>query len=128
MRSLQQLRNLLLDIIPEIRSGKIEVNKSEIDQSIEFIIPDTREGWVESIKILIKSYFEGKNQPYFNYSKIRPFGAPIKTFGGISSGYESLKKLHDDVREVLNKNVGKPITETCIVARFVQLAAVPTIE
>ncbi|MBS0645326.1 MAG: hypothetical protein JSR97_01875 [Verrucomicrobia bacterium] len=28
MRSLQQLRNLLLDIIPEIRSGKIEVNKA----------------------------------------------------------------------------------------------------
>lgn len=28
MRSLQQLRNLLLDIIPEIRNGKVEVNKA----------------------------------------------------------------------------------------------------
>ena len=28
MRSLQQLRNLLLDIIPDIRDGKIEVNKA----------------------------------------------------------------------------------------------------
>lgn len=28
MRSLQELRNLLLDIIPEIRAGKIEVNKA----------------------------------------------------------------------------------------------------
>ena len=96
-------------------AGKIMVNKSDIDEAIEFIIPDTREGWVESVKILIKSYFEGSSQPYFNYSEIRPLGAPIKTFGGVSSGYEPLKKVHDDIREVLNKNVGQSITERSIV-------------
>jgi ribonucleoside-triphosphate reductase len=96
-------------------AGKIIVNKSEIDEAIEFIIPDTREGWVESVKILIKSYFEGKHQPVFNYSEIRPFGAPIKTFGGVSSGYEPLKKVHDDIRQVLDKNANLPITERSIV-------------
>jgi hypothetical protein len=63
----------------------------------------------------LRSYFQGSEHVDFEYDQIRPLGAPIKTFGGVSSGYEPLKKVHDDIREVLNKNVGQSITERSIV-------------
>jgi len=78
-------------------------------------IPDTREGWVESMARLLDSYFLGITNVNFDYTQIRDAGKPIKGFGGVSSGYKPLKEVHESVREVLDKNVGSPITITTIV-------------
>jgi len=80
-----------------------------------YIVPDTREGWVESVRRLLDSYFLGITGVDFDYTKIRPEGAPIKGFGGVSSGYEPLKEVHDAIRDCLDKNIGEPITITTIV-------------
>ena len=45
-----------------------------------FEIPDTREGWVESLKLLLESYFHGQAPMKFNYKKIRAAGEPISGF------------------------------------------------
>jgi len=60
-----------------------------------YTIPDSREGWVESIRHLIKSYLdiERKIEWAFNYDEIRKYGEPIKGFGGTSSGPEPLRML-----------------------------------
>ena len=79
-----------------------------------FEIPDTREGWVESLRLLLENYFHGQSPIEFDYSKIRP-GVPIKGFGGVSSGAEPLKEVHEDIKKVLEKNSGEPITVTTIV-------------
>ena len=89
------------------------VNKDRLDETFE--IPDTREGWVESLKLLLESYFHGTSNMKFDYSKIRAAGEPIKGFGGVSSGPEPLKEVHEDIRKVLEKNSGEPITITTIV-------------
>ena len=81
----------------------------------EYVIPDNREGWVESLKLLLESYFHGSAEVNFDYSKIRPAGEPIKGFGGVSSGHEPLKEIHEEIRKVLIKNVENPITTTTIV-------------
>ncbi len=81
----------------------------------QYQIPDTREGWVESLKLLLESYFHGQAQVEFDYSKIRLAGEPIKGFGGVSSGPEPLEEVHEDIRKVLNNNAGQPITITTIV-------------
>jgi adenosylcobalamin-dependent ribonucleoside-triphosphate reductase len=78
-------------------------------------IPDTREGWVESLKLLLESYFHGQAPVEFNYNSIRGAGEPIKGFGGVASGYEPLQEVHEDIRKVLDKNSGEPITVTTIV-------------
>ena len=80
-----------------------------------YTIPDTREGWVESLKLLLESYFHGTSPVEFDYSKIRGEGVPIKGFGGVSSGPDPLKEVHNDIRKVLDKNSGEPITITTIV-------------
>ena len=58
-------------------------------------IPDTREGWVESVRLLIASYEQPQQAPCkFDVSLVRPAGQPIRGFGGIASGPEPLVKLH----------------------------------
>ena len=92
--------------------GKVAIKRPSEKEHV-FQVPDTREGWVESLGFLLESYNGGKNYT-FDYSLIRPEGTPIKTFGGVSSGYAPLKKLHDGIRNTLNNNVGNPITKTSI--------------
>jgi adenosylcobalamin-dependent ribonucleoside-triphosphate reductase len=78
-------------------------------------IPDTREGWVESTCLLINSYLkESQKAPIFDYSEIRPLGAPIKTFGGTAAGPDPLIKLHDYIRKLFSKRAGKKLTRVDI--------------
>jgi len=97
-------------------AGEIVVRGINRDKNEEiYMIPDTREGWVESLKLLLESYFHGLPLIEFDYNQIRPAGEPIKGFGGVSSGPEPLKEIHDDIRNVLDDNSGNPITVTTIV-------------
>ncbi len=76
----------------------------------KFIIPDTREGWVLSIAYLLNAFFTGDLLPKFDYSQIRPAGLPIKGFGGLSSGHEPLKYIHEKITELLTRDIGKSIS------------------
>ena len=97
-------------------AGQILVKGLNKKKDIEtFEIPDTREGWVESLGKLLESYFHGTSDVKFDYSKIRAAGEPISGFGGVSSGPDPLEEVHNAVRGVLDTNVGKPITITTIV-------------
>lgn len=80
-------------------------------------IPDTRQGWVDSVEELLNLYMCGGNvfDLQFDYSKIRKAGLPIKRFGGVSSGPEPLKRLHDSLRELCVSYSGKRIDSTFIV-------------
>lgn len=64
------------------------------------IIPDTREGWAESLRLLVQAYTApNTRKPEFIYNEIRPEGLPIKGFGGLSSGPRPLMELHKKVEE-----------------------------
>lgn len=78
-------------------------------------IPDSREGWVESTVKIIDSYLK-PDQPFwkFNYSEIRPAGAPIKTFGGTAAGPSSLIKMHNLLHNLLGGRAGQKLTRTDI--------------
>lgn len=86
------------------------------EQTEKYVIPDTREGWVESVRLLIDSYLM-KNQPtyVFDYSQIREKGEPIKTFGGKSSGYKPLEDLHNNIRDILDNRQYEKLTSRNIV-------------
>jgi adenosylcobalamin-dependent ribonucleoside-triphosphate reductase len=79
-------------------------------------IPDTREGWVESVRLLINSFLRA-NQPIqeFTYDLIRPLGAPIKGFGGVASGPEPLIDLHTRIRNVIGSRAGEAFDSRAIV-------------
>ena len=85
--------------------------------SITYAIPDSREGWVESIRLLIDSYSGNpKACPIvFDYTLIRASGEPIKGFGGTASGPAPLKEGHDNITKLLDSADGKDITSVHIV-------------
>jgi len=76
-----------------------------------FDIPDTREGWVDSTVALINAYLKPEQPTWvFNYDNIRPFGAPIATFGGTAAGHEPLLKLHTHIRKLFDGRAGNKLT------------------
>lgn len=58
-----------------------------------FVVPDTREGWVDVMAFVVDGYVKGSAIPTFDFSQVRPAGAPIKTFGGTAAGPEPLQRL-----------------------------------
>jgi len=65
---------------------------------LTFVIPDTRQGWVAAVELLLRAYLPIDGQitnkfPKFDFSLIRPYGKLIKGFGGVASGPEPLKTL-----------------------------------
>jgi ribonucleoside-triphosphate reductase (thioredoxin) len=86
------------------------------EPSSTYEIPDTREGWVESVRLLLNSFLR-QNQPIqeFDYSLIRPLGAPIKGFGGVASGPQPLIDLHTRLRKVIGSRAGDGFDARAIV-------------
>lgn len=80
-----------------------------------YVVPDTREGWVDSMALLLNSYLK-ENQPKYNfdYSLIRPAGTPIKTFGGTAAGHQPLEKLHNHIRKMFDNRAGEKLTRVDI--------------
>lgn len=79
--------------------ANIRMTPPDGSQVYLYRIPDTKEGWATSLRYLIESFeVDGNRRVEFDYSLIRPAGAPIKGFGGTSAGYAPLKRLHEQVR------------------------------
>jgi ribonucleoside-triphosphate reductase len=94
---------------------QLEIYQPSGDASV-YEIPDTREGWVESVRLLLNSFLRPNQSPVdFNYDLIRPLGEPIKGFGGTASGPGPLLKLHNDIRKVIGGRKGECIDSRAIV-------------
>ena len=75
----------------------------------EHLITDSIEGWAISVDVLIQAFTEGGSEPLFNFSRIRPKGAPLSV-GGVAPGPEPLREALDGVREILRGAVGRQLT------------------
>ena len=77
----------------------------------DFIVPDTREGWVKLLGKTLKAAFLSDSNTTFSYSTqlVRSKGALIKGFGGVASGPEDLVRGINQISAVLAKRVGKQI-------------------
>jgi adenosylcobalamin-dependent ribonucleoside-triphosphate reductase len=83
----------------------------EPQQGETYVIPDTREGWVDSTAILINAYLRSDSKaPAFDYSEIRKAGEPIRTFGGTAAGPEPLIRLHDYINKIFSGRSGQKLT------------------
>lgn len=74
-------------------SGKVKVQVPRYTDK-PYVVDDSREGWVELIRVILNSFIgKGYYPTDVDYSAVRPKGAVIHGFGGVSSGPEPLKKL-----------------------------------
>lgn len=74
--------------------------------SYSYEIPDSIEGWALSFRMLIDNFFDGR-KTIFDYSLLRPAGAPLKTRGGHASGPGPLVAAHQKIERVLEKRMGR---------------------
>jgi hypothetical protein len=77
----------------------------------DFIVPDSREGWVELLKRTLESAFDGTEKSGFSYSTqlVRGKGTLIKGFGGIASGPEDLCWGIGEIGNILSSRAGKQL-------------------
>jgi ribonucleoside-triphosphate reductase len=81
-------------------------NFKEVDDVI--VVGDSKLGWAKAYRKLISSLWEG-DIPNVDYSRVRPAGARLKTFGGRASGPEPLKRLFDFTRDTLLSARGRKL-------------------
>ena len=65
--------------------------KQETYKMRNYLIEDSIMGWADSIKMLMKFYYEGGPKPKFDFRAIRHKGARLVTAGGKAPGPEPLK-------------------------------------
>lgn len=76
-----------------------------------FVVKDSREGWAEALRFLCYSAEYGEEDIIcFDLSLVRPFGAPLQTFGGTASGPVPLAVMLFEAAYVLRGAVGRPLT------------------
>lgn len=74
-----------------------------------FVVPDSREGWADSLKVGLEAWFNGRDVE-FDYSQVRPKGARLKTMGGRASGPQPLKELHTFARNLILSASGRQLS------------------
>lgn len=94
--------------LPKVREGiKItNINTKDAD----FIVPDTREGWVNLLRKVLRSYFTSNGRS-FSYSTmlVRGYGEPIKGFGGVASGPGILVDGITNICKIMKSREGKKL-------------------
>lgn len=95
--------------LPPVLNVDINIIRKDTKDA-DFIVPDSREGWVSLMERVFEAYFyKGKS---FSYSTvlIRSAGTKIKGFGGVASGPEDLVKGINYIQGILNKRKGNQLT------------------
>ena len=95
-------------------AGTLNIQEPQYTNDV-LVIDDSREGWVDSVHMLLDGFFSGAKVPKFDYSSIRPLGAEIKGFGGTSSGPAPLIELYKSLKELYSPKAGEPISSVDIV-------------
>lgn len=62
-----------------------------------FVVPDSSEGWADAVRVGLETWFEGEDVT-FDFSEVRPAGAPLYTKGGRASGPEPLRQMLEFAR------------------------------
>lgn len=72
------------------------------------MVADSKIGWAKALKELIGLLYMGQ-VPSWDLSKVRPAGAPLKTFGGRASGPEPLNKLFTAIIPIFKAAAGRQL-------------------
>jgi ribonucleotide reductase alpha subunit len=99
-----------IDKLPEVNPSFVRPTRVD-SADADFIVPDSREGWVQLLGKTLKAAFLGDKKNTFSYSTVlvRGKGSAIKGFGGTASGPEDLCWGIEKISEVLEKRAGKKI-------------------
>ena len=79
------------------------------ESETNIVVKDSKEGWAKSLRQLIALLYSGEI-PTWDVSKVRPAGAPLKTFGGRASGPAPLVDLFNFTINTFKKASGRKLS------------------
>jgi len=85
---------------------KVKVVRDDVNDA-DFIVPDSREGWVDLLKKVLEASFKTGEGFSFATHLVRSKGSKIKGFGGTASGPQDLVVGMLDINTILNSRSGK---------------------
>lgn len=95
--------NIQAEHVYELPSIRYRPKIEHVDSAdVDFIVPDNREGWVECLRLMLKSYTKTGRALRYSTQCVRPAGARIKGFGGVASGAGALVKAMRQINTVLH--------------------------
>ena len=86
-----------------------EVPEKMFTSETTIVVKDSKEGWAKSLRQLIALLYSGEI-PTWDVSKVRPAGAPLKTFGGRASGPAPLVDLFNFTINTFKKAAGRKLS------------------
>ena len=86
-----------------------EIPPEMIDVDDVVVVKDSKEGWQSAFRKLITYLYDGE-MPKWDFSKVRPKGARLSTFGGRASGPEPLLDLFNFTTNLFKEAVGRKLT------------------
>lgn len=106
--------------------NNLPVIQAHTDQWIDFIVPDSTEGWSEAVYFALVQGHKGVGVRW-NYSLVRPKGSRLKTKGGRASGHEPLKRVLDFIGDTVRGAQGRHLKTIeahdimCLIAEIVMV-------
>ena len=94
--------------LPKVIKKKINVIRKDTKDA-DYIIPDSRKGWIDLLERTLKAHFETGEGFTYSTICIRGKGTSIKGFGGVASGPEELCWGIKKISELLNLRRGKKL-------------------
>jgi ribonucleotide reductase alpha subunit len=93
--------------LPRIKKGVSITHKNTKDA--DFIVPDSREGWIRLLEKVLEAFFVKGSS--FNYSTIliRGAGEKISGFGGVASGPQILLDGIEKINKIFQSREGKKL-------------------
>jgi ribonucleoside-diphosphate reductase alpha chain len=73
------------------------------------VVEDSKEGWADALVLGLETWFDGKDID-FDFSKLRPRGARLKTMGGRSSGPDPLRAVLEFARKKILAKQGRRLS------------------
>lgn len=86
-----------------------EIPEKLFDSESIILVKDSKEGWAKALRMLLALLYSGEI-PKWDLSKLRPSGAPLKTFGGRSSGPAPLDDLFKFIVNMFKHCKGRRLT------------------
>jgi hypothetical protein len=93
--------------LPKVK-GKVKIERKDVKDA-DFIVPDSREGWVKLLGKVLKAHFYSGESFTYSTQLIRSKGAAIKGFGGTASGPEELCWGIAEISKILNSRANKKL-------------------
>lgn len=72
-----------------------------------YVIGDSIEGWADAVRVLVESYFYGKQPVEFDYGDVRPKGTELVVSGGKAPGPEPLAECLRRIDGIFRRATGR---------------------